>query len=707
MSEDDITSLSAICKVSRQRAHQLLLEAEQGSLLQRAVALHLQQQQKAEQQKCSYPARKTQHNNNNTGNIVLDDKGSSFVRYDSDDIVHEDEHDVGSAARSINSNGVKDTSHSTHSMEENPKKIRTAHFASSPPQNQFNLHSDSDSPPPKHQPAHFFMGDQTEHGSRRPSRPLEIDGAVSEKHEEGTSEISEPAPRTDTVNKSDSTDNDDADKPIHDAPDEGDRADQQAGKHSSHDIAKEDINEPSDNASTSSNNSNGSIQLEGSDSETGSTSAQEEEDGDDKLKHSTETRDTLPTSDRGHNDDSDDNSSCDIIEKSSSNASSSSLPFKKRKKKKESRDLQNSDHSIAFEDSSSSEDGDTIAFHDSSHYTLVHAAGKKKKPMVALSPSFQSKIVKYFNATRIICGKVVNQKYVQQMIVCLIILNALQMGLATFDFVYYDPVVRSAFDKLDLAFLIVFTIEICMQFIFHGWHLLQDGWLTFDMLIVIFSWAFASVQIFRTLRTLRLVARVEMLRKLCQALMEAVPRLAGILFLFLLVMYIYAVMITVLFGDMYANGQLDDNYFSRLDITLFTLFQMITLDWAKIARQVMDVYPHSFFVFVTYLSFTSFILFSLIIGVVCDAVSAIEHDAQLLRTLEKKEDAQERILRLQQRVDYLKKQQKSVLASVSGVVESLKSAADENVEPFAPRRCLTASSFRNSGTIQEEKREED
>ena len=703
MSEADITSLSAICKVSRQRAQELLLEAEKGSLVQRAVALHLQQLHEAQQQKCSYPINKTKHN---TGSIAMDDTSSSFERYDGDDIVHEDEHDIGSTALdiTIDKKGTQDTGVSAStdktkensSVEDNPKTMRTAHFASSLPQKQANVISDSDSPPvpPKLPSAHILMEDQTTKESRIPN-PLKVRGGrtVSENIQEGTADIADnEVPEIDTINIIDSND-DAADKVKHDAQHE-EGYDDQVDMHSSHGTAKEAFNVPSENSSATSS-SNDSIKFEDSESEVENNSdhSQEEVGGDDDFKNSTETKDTLPTSDRGHD--------CD------DNSSSCSLPFKKRKTKKKLQDLQNSDHSIAFEDSSSSEDGDTIAFHDSSHYTLVHSAGKKKKPIVAISPSLQSNIVKYSNATRIICGKIVNQKYVQHMIIFLIILNALQMGLATFDFVYYDPVVRSAFDKADLAFLIIFTIEICMQFIFHGWHLFKDGWLSFDMLIVIFSWAFASLQIFRTLRTLRLVARVEMLRKLCQALMEAVPRLAGILFLFLLVMYIYAVMITVLFGDMYAKGQTEDNYFSRLDITLFTLFQMITLDWANIARQVMAVYPLSFFVFVTYLSFTSFILFSLIIGVVCDAVSAIEHDAQLLQALEKKEDAQERILRLQQRVDYLKKQQKSVLASVSGVVEILKSAAEENEEPFAPRRRLSAARFRASGTIQEEKAEED
>jgi voltage-gated sodium channel len=287
------------------------------------------------------------------------------------------------------------------------------------------------------------------------------------------------------------------------------------------------------------------------------------------------------------------------------------------------------------------------------------------------SPEFKRMCVKNFNTCRLICGKIVNNVWVQNFIVFLIIANALFMGVSTFDFVDGDPRRRMVFDRLDLAFLIAFTFESAFQLIFHGRNLFEDGWLTFDFLVVILSWCFASMQVFRTMRSFRLIARVQILRQLIEALMEACPRLTGIMFLFLLIMYIYAVMITVLFGEMWEKGQTEKDYFSRLDTTLFTLFQMITLDWASIVREVMVVYPLSWAIFSTYLSFTSFILFSLVIGVVCDAVSAIEHDANLVEILEQKEQAHQRIMRLQHQVDYLKKQQKSVLASVQIVLDEI------------------------------------
>lgn len=346
------------------------------------------------------------------------------------------------------------------------------------------------------------------------------------------------------------------------------------------------------------------------------------------------------------------------------------LIFQKRTEPPNESSSSSSGHDIAFDDSDSSSQAESIQILNSTRHLIGSKNEEKKREPVA-SPALRTSIVNNINTVRLICGKIINQEYVQHFIIFLILVNALLLGIGTFDFVEKDPQIQAAFDKADMALLCIFTIESGLQLIFHGIHLFRDAWLTFDVVIVVSSWLFASMQVFRTLRTVRLIARVKLLRRLCEAMVEAVPRLSAILFLFILVMYIYAVMITVLYGDLYERGLTEKDYFSRLDTTAFTLFQMITLEWAAIVREVMVVYPFSWAVFTTYLTCTSFILFSLIIGVVCDAVGAVEHDARLVDKLEKNENAQTRILRLQHQVNYLKKQQTSVLASVQTVLDGI------------------------------------
>ena len=121
------------------------------------------------------------------------------------------------------------------------------------------------------------------------------------------------------------------------------------------------------------------------------------------------------------------------------------------------------------------------------------------------------------NQIRYRCGAIVNNENVQFFIVILIAINAIMMGVGTFDFVTENPQVEQAFETTDKVFLILFTIELCMQFIFHGWRLLLDGWLVFDLIVIAMSWSFQQVQIiraFRIFRALRLITRIEVMKNL-------------------------------------------------------------------------------------------------------------------------------------------------------------------------------------------------
>lgn len=94
--------------------------------------------------------------------------------------------------------------------------------------------------------------------------------------------------------------------------------------------------------------------------------------------------------------------------------------------------------------------------------------------------------------------------------------------------------------------------------------------------------------------------------------------------LLFLVSYIFAVMFTQLFKDLYQQGYTDQDYFSRLDGTFFTLFQIMTLDsWSDICREVMAVYSWAWIPFISFVIITGFIVVNLIIAVICDAISAL------------------------------------------------------------------------------------
>ena len=127
------------------------------------------------------------------------------------------------------------------------------------------------------------------------------------------------------------------------------------------------------------------------------------------------------------------------------------------------------------------------------------------------------KYMEFIQKFRHQCGMAVNNEYVQFTMIAFIIINALMMGIATFDFIKDDDTNKEAFDVTDRVFLWIFTIELAMQFFYHGFQLLLDGWLVFDLIIISISWIFAEVQIvraFRIFRAFRLITRIKIMRDL-------------------------------------------------------------------------------------------------------------------------------------------------------------------------------------------------
>jgi hypothetical protein len=126
-------------------------------------------------------------------------------------------------------------------------------------------------------------------------------------------------------------------------------------------------------------------------------------------------------------------------------------------------------------------------------------------------------VVEAFQHFRYYCGMIVNAERMQLFIIVLIAINAIMMGIATYEFVSENQTMDDAFEAVDKTFLIIFTIELAMQTIFHGWRIMLDGWLVFDLVIIVTSWSFAEVQIiraFRIFRALRLITRIKVMKNL-------------------------------------------------------------------------------------------------------------------------------------------------------------------------------------------------
>jgi voltage-gated sodium channel len=199
------------------------------------------------------------------------------------------------------------------------------------------------------------------------------------------------------------------------------------------------------------------------------------------------------------------------------------------------------------------------------------------------------------------CGKLVNNKGVQWAVTFLLIVNAILMGVTTFDFVKKNETLETQLEYFDVSLLVPFTIEFLLQFFYLGKELRKDLWLVFDGVIVVLFWAFmgaASVEFLDAIQIFRvfaLVSRLDPLKKLVSAAAKTIPKMGAIVLIVFMFFYVFAVFYTNLYAGLYEEGYLDWDYFGRLDFTFVTLFQFVTLDsWTTVARQVMDSDPYAF-----------------------------------------------------------------------------------------------------------------
>ena len=227
---------------------------------------------------------------------------------------------------------------------------------------------------------------------------------------------------------------------------------------------------------------------------------------------------------------------------------------------------------------------------------------------------------------RLSCGAIVNSKIFLDFILLCIIVDAIMMGVATFDFIQDDPQKLRIFMITDQIILIIFTFEFILQFIHLGFDCFADVWLFFDLIIIILSWPMIFIQGLRSIRivrTLRLLKYVEGMRSIFEAIFFILPRMSAIIILTVLLIYMFS----VLFTELFKNLELSDQYFTRLDKSAFTLLQIMTLDQTgDIMREILNYYPYSGWIpFIAFTTLAGIIVFNLIVATLCHSLSVF-HD---------------------------------------------------------------------------------
>ncbi|SDH90284.1 ion transporter [Alteribacillus bidgolensis] len=203
-----------------------------------------------------------------------------------------------------------------------------------------------------------------------------------------------------------------------------------------------------------------------------------------------------------------------------------------------------------------------------------------------------------------------------------ILINAAIVGIETFPAIYENN--SSLFYLADRMLLWIFTIEIVLRLIAAKPMLgfFKSSWNWFDFLIVFAGHVFAGahfvtvLRILRVLRVLRAVSIIPSLRRLVDALLLTIPALGNIMILMSIIFYIYAVIGTMLYQE------IAPEYFGNLQLSLLTLFQVVTLEsWASaVMRPIFEQSPMAWIYFVSFVLVGTFVIFNLFIGVIVNNV---------------------------------------------------------------------------------------
>ncbi|MFN3544256.1 MAG: ion transporter [Thiobacillus sp.] len=223
-------------------------------------------------------------------------------------------------------------------------------------------------------------------------------------------------------------------------------------------------------------------------------------------------------------------------------------------------------------------------------------------------------------------GAWIESRRVQNVIIALIVVNAVILGLET------SPTVMAVAGPqllaLDKIILSVFVVEILIKLFAQGLGFFRRGWNVFDFLVVGIALVPASgplaiLRALRVLRVLRLLSMMPRLRLVVEALLHSLPGIGSIALLMVVIYYVAAVMATKLFGATHPD------WFGSIWHSMYTLFQVMTLEsWSMgIVRPVMESHPYAWLFFIPFILIATFTVLNLFIAIIVDAMQSMHERA--------------------------------------------------------------------------------
>jgi voltage-gated sodium channel len=226
------------------------------------------------------------------------------------------------------------------------------------------------------------------------------------------------------------------------------------------------------------------------------------------------------------------------------------------------------------------------------------------------------------------CRRIADSQRFQAFIFGVIVLNAITLGLGTYDF---SSGVESTLIVLDEIFLGIFVVELVIRIAAYGRRpqdFFKEGWNVFDFVVI--SLAFAPglrdnitlLRLARLLRVVRLVSVMPDLRILVRALARSLPPITSLVLLTVLLMYIYGMVGWILFHEE------DPEQWGNIGQSLLSLFQILTLEnWPEYLDRGQQIHPASWIFFVSYVLIASFLVINILIAIIINSMEEV-HDAE-------------------------------------------------------------------------------
>lgn len=238
-------------------------------------------------------------------------------------------------------------------------------------------------------------------------------------------------------------------------------------------------------------------------------------------------------------------------------------------------------------------------------------------------------------------------------IIAVIVLNAVSIGLNTFDSLHSSlaPLLAAA----DHAFLSIFLVELAIRFVAHDCSpkdFFSHGWNVFDTLVIALAFvpgvsnSVTALRIVRLLRVARLLRMMPDVKVLFDGMRRAGRPALSLLAMTALMCYMYAVVGNLLF-EKSAPG-----YFGNIGEGMLTLFQLLTLEgWNDILHDLRAASPVGLAYTVVFVLFGTYIVVNLVVGVV---ITSLEDAYEHRRHGEARPDVARCVHDLQAAVDQLK-----------------------------------------------------